>query len=156
MTERSKGFPGPNTCYDASSDTSFVLALLTLSPILLMPAYAVLAVQTRELTVINMWAGQFLSEGLNFTLKHIVKAERPADSKLHLNGYGFPSSHSQYMGYFGAFLISHMYFRHRFASYRISLARSALQMLRLPRHNGVGRCCCIFEVVLAVPYPTIK
>ncbi|KIJ65535.1 hypothetical protein HYDPIDRAFT_88083 [Hydnomerulius pinastri MD-312] len=102
--------------YDASSDSSFVLALLTLSPILLMPAYAVLAVQTRELTIINMWAGQLLSEGLNLVLKHIVKEERPDDSKLHLNGYGFPSSHSQYMGYFGTFLICHMYFRHRFAS----------------------------------------
>ncbi|KIJ20979.1 hypothetical protein PAXINDRAFT_174333 [Paxillus involutus ATCC 200175] len=102
--------------YDASSDTSLVLALLTLSPILLMPAYAVLALQTRELTIINMWAGQFLSEGLNLVLKDIIKAERPEDTRLHLNGYGFPSSHSQYMGYFGAFLICHVYFRHRFAS----------------------------------------
>ncbi|KAH7890876.1 hypothetical protein F5I97DRAFT_1923364 [Phlebopus sp. FC_14] len=102
--------------YDASSDTSFVLALLTLSPILLMPAYAALAVQTRELTIINMWAGQLLSEALNLVLKHIFKEERPDNSKLHLNGYGFPSSHSQYMGYFGAFLACHLYFRHRFTS----------------------------------------
>ncbi|KAG0709437.1 hypothetical protein DFH29DRAFT_230685 [Suillus ampliporus] len=102
--------------YDASSDTSFVLALLTLSPILLMPAYAVLAVQTRELTIINMWAGQLLSEGFNLVLKHVIKQERPADGQIHLNGYGFPSSHSQYMGYFSTFLICHMYFRHRFAS----------------------------------------
>ncbi|KAG9313107.1 hypothetical protein JVU11DRAFT_6557 [Chiua virens] len=102
--------------YDASSDTSLVLALLTLSPILLMPAYAVLAVQTRELTIINMWAGQFLSEVFNYILKHIIKEERPDGSSLHLNGYGFPSSHSQYMGYFGGFLVCHMYFRHQFAS----------------------------------------
>ncbi|OAX39604.1 hypothetical protein K503DRAFT_72546 [Rhizopogon vinicolor AM-OR11-026] len=102
--------------YDASSDTSFIFALLTLSPILLMPAFAVLAVQTRELTIINMWAGQFLSEGFNLVLKHIIKQERPSDSQFHLNGYGFPSSHSQYMGYFSAFLTCHMYFRHRFAS----------------------------------------
>lgn len=32
------------------------------------------------------------------------------------NGYGFPSSHSQYMAYFSSFLICHLYFRHRFAS----------------------------------------
>ncbi|KAI6041331.1 hypothetical protein EDC04DRAFT_2867323 [Pisolithus marmoratus] len=102
--------------YDASSHTSCVLALLTLSPILLMPAYAALAVQTRELTIINMWAGQFFSEGLNIVLKRAFREERPPDSKLHLNGYGFPSSHSQYMGYFGAFLTCHLYFRHRFAS----------------------------------------
>jgi dolichyldiphosphatase len=63
-----------------------------------------------------MWAGQLLSEALNWILKHIIKEERPNGSNLHLNGYGFPSSHSQYMGYFGAFLICHMYFRHRFTS----------------------------------------
>jgi membrane-associated phospholipid phosphatase len=34
----------------------------------------------------------------------------------HGNGYGFPSSHSQYMGYFAAFLVCHMYFTHRFPS----------------------------------------
>lgn len=32
------------------------------------------------------------------------------------NGYGFPSSHSQYMGYFTTFLTCHMFFRHRFAT----------------------------------------
>jgi membrane-associated phospholipid phosphatase len=32
------------------------------------------------------------------------------------NGYGFPSSHSQYMGYFASFLMCHLYFRHRFTS----------------------------------------
>ena len=30
-------------------------------------------------------------------------------------GYGFPSSHSQWMGYFAAFLLCHLAFRHRFA-----------------------------------------
>ena len=30
------------------------------------------------------------------------------------NGYGFPSSHSQYMGYFATFLILHLHFRHKF------------------------------------------
>ncbi|EGO22467.1 hypothetical protein SERLADRAFT_362704 [Serpula lacrymans var. lacrymans S7.9] len=98
--------------YDASSNLSLVLALLTLSPILLMPAYAVLAVQTRELTIINMWAGQLLSEALNLVLKRTIKQERPVDS---MSGYGFPSSHSQYMGFFAAFLTCHLYYRHRFS-----------------------------------------
>ena len=37
------------------------------------------------------------------------------------NGYGFPSSHSQYMGYFATFLILHLYSKHKFApsGYRI-------------------------------------
>ncbi|KAF9006167.1 hypothetical protein BDQ17DRAFT_1399096 [Cyathus striatus] len=83
-------------------------------PILLMASYAALAVQTREFIIIVMWAGQFAGELLNYILKHIIKEERPIESIG--NGYGFPSSHSQYMGYFSSFLICHLYFRHRFAT----------------------------------------
>ncbi|GAW00497.1 PAP2-domain-containing protein [Lentinula edodes] len=61
-----------------------------------------------------MWAGQFANEGFNWILKRLYKEDRP-DGSLG-NGYGFPSSHSQYMGYFSTFLICHLYFRHRFAS----------------------------------------
>ncbi|KAG2051048.1 hypothetical protein BDR06DRAFT_990593 [Suillus hirtellus] len=126
--------------YDPSSDTSLVLALVTLSPILLMPAYAVLAVYTRELTIINMWAGQLLSEGLNLVLKHTFKQERPVDSQLHLNGYGFPSSHSQYMGYFSAFLICHVYFRHRFTSTGSIVLD---QLFRIVVYLGLAAWCAI-------------
>jgi len=76
-----------------------------------------------------MWAGQLLSEALNWILKHIIKEERPNGSNLHLNGYGFPSSHSQYMGYFGAFLICHMYFRHRFTSCGYPLLDQAFRFI---------------------------
>ncbi|KAJ3743610.1 PAP2-domain-containing protein [Lentinula detonsa] len=100
--------------YDDDSLLSLALALVTLSPILLMAAYASLAVQTREFLVIIMWAGQFGNEGFNWILKRLYKEDRP-DGSLG-NGYGFPSSHSQYMGYFSTFLICHLYFRHRFGS----------------------------------------
>ncbi|KAK7025196.1 acidPPc domain-containing protein [Favolaschia claudopus] len=100
--------------YDDSSYFSLALALLTLSPILLMPAYAVFAVQTREYLIIVMWLGQFAGEVLNLVLKHTIKQGRPSYSAA--NGYGFPSSHSQYMGYFASFLILHLWFRHRFSS----------------------------------------
>lgn len=40
----------------------------------------------------------------------------PANSDSLSNGYGFPSSHSQYMAYFSSFLIMHLFFRHRFIS----------------------------------------
>ena len=40
-------------------------------------AYAALAVQTRELLLINMWAGQFLCEGVSWLLKRAVKQDRP-------------------------------------------------------------------------------
>ncbi|KAJ7224141.1 hypothetical protein GGX14DRAFT_648651 [Mycena pura] len=127
--------------YDDSSYFSLALALVTLSPILLMastasnlfaivdpvlyfqPAYAALAIQTREYIIIIMWAGQFAGEALNLVLKHAIRQERPSYSAAH--GYGFPSSHSQYMGYFTTFLILHLYFRHRFASTGYSILDSA-------------------------------
>ncbi|EKM50614.1 uncharacterized protein PHACADRAFT_129960 [Phanerochaete carnosa HHB-10118-sp] len=89
-----------------------MLALLTLSPILLNPAYLALAVYTRELLFIEMWAGQLLCEAFNWVLKHVIREERPYK---HMGpGYGFPSSHSQWMGYFAAFLLCHLMYRHRF------------------------------------------
>ncbi|KAI0057433.1 hypothetical protein BV25DRAFT_1812448 [Artomyces pyxidatus] len=100
--------------YDSSSHVSLLMALITLSPILLMASYAVLAVFTRELTVVHMWAGQFLCEFFNWVIKHLIKEDRPVDSVG--NGYGFPSSHSQYMAYFATFLVLHLHFRHRFVS----------------------------------------
>lgn len=132
---------------DDSSYFSLALALITLSPILLMvsPAYrakyqllsviqasyAALAVQTREFLVIVMWAGQLFGELLNWVIKRAIKQDRPIRAAFtaiqgfilkiffpeHIgNGYGFPSSHSQYMAYFASFLMCHLYFRHRFSS----------------------------------------
>ncbi|KAI9458207.1 PAP2-domain-containing protein [Lactarius psammicola] len=105
--------------YDSSSYFALAMALITLSPILLMSSYAVLAVFTREITIINMWVGQFCCEGFNFVVKRLVKEGRPPGSVG--NGYGFPSSHSQYMGYFATFLILHLHFKHKFgpSGYRI-------------------------------------
>ncbi|OCH91518.1 PAP2-domain-containing protein [Obba rivulosa] len=103
--------------YDEASHLAHALALLTLSPILLClmsrkPAYLALALYTRELLFFELGAGQLLCEAFNYFLKHIIKEERP---NLDLGeGYGFPSSHSQWMGYFAAFMTCHFIFRHRF------------------------------------------
>ncbi|TEB30887.1 hypothetical protein FA13DRAFT_1733297 [Coprinellus micaceus] len=79
-----------------------------------MASYAALAVQTREYLILVMWTGQLAGEALNLAIKHLIKQERPIES--FGNGYGFPSSHSQYMAYFSTFLMLHLYFRHRFSS----------------------------------------
>lgn len=77
-----------------------------------------------------MWAGQMLCECFNYMLKHIIQEERPNrectqicaslcrltefECAEHLgDGYGFPSSHSQWMGYFASFLFLHFTLRHR-------------------------------------------
>ena len=81
-----------------------------------------------------MWAGQLGGELLNWLIKRAIKQERPMRKSSLMkqpinilaqwcpliasigNGYGFPSSHSQYMAYFTSFLMCHIYFRHRFSS----------------------------------------
>jgi len=98
--------------YNPASSTSLALALATLSPILLMACYGALTLVTRDALILNMWLGQLACEGFNGVLKSAYKEGRP-DGKLG-NGYGWPSSHSQFMGYFSSFLILHIYFRHRF------------------------------------------
>lgn len=65
---------------DTDSYLSFGLALLTLSPILLMASYASLAIFTRELTILIMWAGQLLCEATNYLLKHLFQHPRPNGS----------------------------------------------------------------------------
>ncbi|KAI0794443.1 PAP2-domain-containing protein [Fomes fomentarius] len=100
--------------YDESSAVAQVLAFLTLTPILLNPAYASLTVWTRELLFLEMWAGQMLCECFNYVLKHIIQQDRPSTDLG--DGYGFPSSHSQWMGYFASFLFWHFTYRHRFTS----------------------------------------
>jgi len=113
--------------YDTDSYLSFGLAMLTLSPILLMASYTSLAIFTRELSVLIMWAGQFLCEASNYLLKHSLKQPRP-NAELG-DGYGFPSSHSQYMAYFATFLICHVRFRHRFTPTGNTLVDLLLRLL---------------------------
>lgn len=43
----------------------------------LQPVYAGIIVKTRELTVINMMAGQLASDVFNHVLKYTIKQERP-------------------------------------------------------------------------------
>ncbi|KAG8759198.1 hypothetical protein FRC14_006443 [Serendipita sp. 396] len=107
--------------YDPASNLGLALALVTLSPILLMACYGALSVVTRDLLIINMWIGQFGCEGFNYVLKHVIKEERPATLHPSGGGYGFPSSHSQFMGYFAAFMVLHLHLHHRFATTGIVL-----------------------------------
>jgi len=71
-------------------------------------------ITTRELTLINMFCGQLANHVLNSVLKHAVKQERPGPLG---DGYGFPSLHSQAMGYFAMFMFLHLNLRHSFTSY---------------------------------------
>ena len=62
---------------DASSKLSQLMAIMTLSPILVVPAYLAVFVFERELVVLNMLAGQLVNELLSWVLKRHLKEERP-------------------------------------------------------------------------------
>ncbi|CAG8537247.1 2686_t:CDS:2 [Paraglomus brasilianum] len=63
----------------------------------------------REIVAINMFIGQLTCELTNAILKRIIREQRPTD-KLG-DGYGMPSSHAQFVGYFAVFSILHLYTR---------------------------------------------
>lgn len=83
------------------------LSLITLAPPFLLVAYITLLLVRRELTILTSFVGQLACEGLNLGLKRIFKHGRPTD--FLGTGYGMPSSHSQFMGYFMAFWCLHLY-----------------------------------------------
>ncbi|KAJ9474669.1 Dolichyldiphosphatase [Pseudozyma hubeiensis] len=93
--------------YDPSDSLAKLMALITLSPIFLLCSYITIILLRRELTFINALIGQLACEGLNWALKRLIKQPRPTG---HLGaGYGMPSSHSQFLGFFAAFFLSHFY-----------------------------------------------
>lgn len=93
--------------YDPSDSIAKVLALVTLSPIFLLCSYVTIILLRRELTFINAMIGQLACEGLNWALKRLFRQARPT---THLgSGYGMPSSHSQFLGFFAAFFLAHFY-----------------------------------------------
>ncbi|KAF9914777.1 hypothetical protein BX616_007575 [Lobosporangium transversale] len=86
---------------------SKIFAHLTLSPLAIICGYIAVVLTTRDLTVVTMFAGQLLNEGINFVLKRLVKQARPTEYLG--DGYGMPSSHSQFMAYFAAYMILLVY-----------------------------------------------
>ena len=93
--------------YDPSDTFAKLFALVTLSPIFLLCSYVTIILLRRELTFINALIGQLVCEGLNWALKRLIKQPRPTD-RLGA-GYGMPSSHSQFLGFFAAFFLSHFW-----------------------------------------------
>ncbi|KAF9295886.1 hypothetical protein BGZ74_010573 [Mortierella antarctica] len=86
---------------------SKIFAHLTLSPLAITCGYIAVILTTRDLTPILMLAGQALNECVNFVLKRLVKQARPTEYLG--DGYGMPSSHSQFMAFFATYLTILMY-----------------------------------------------
>ena len=88
--------------YEKGDFLGFLLSLLSLLPIFLLISYTTLILEKpRTLLVLGLF-GQLVNEGLNSLLKNSMKIPRP---QLKGKGYGFPSSHSQFMGYFMSYFL---------------------------------------------------
>ncbi|RKP07038.1 phosphatidic acid phosphatase type 2/haloperoxidase, partial [Thamnocephalis sphaerospora] len=78
-----------------------LMALTTLIPIALIVSYFSVLVTGRKAWVALAMAGQLGNEVINFALKKYIKEHRPHPCLS--DGYGMPSSHSQFMLYFATF-----------------------------------------------------
>ncbi|KAI8928642.1 hypothetical protein BC831DRAFT_447436 [Entophlyctis helioformis] len=78
------------------------LALASLAPIFLVVAYTTLAVSSRDLATLWMFAGQLANEGLNAVIKVWIGQPRP--TAFLGRGHGMPSSHAQFMWFFAVYL----------------------------------------------------
>ncbi|KAG0210573.1 Dolichyldiphosphatase 1 [Mortierella sp. GBA30] len=88
---------------------SKLFAYVTLSPMALVCGYVAVIITSRDLKPAVMFAGQLANEIVNQILKRLVKQARPTEYLG--DGYGMPSSHSQFMAYFATYTIVLMYRR---------------------------------------------
>ncbi len=86
----------------------------------------------RELTFINALIGQLGCEGFNWFLKRLLKQPRPHHGQLG-KGYGMPSSHSQFVGFFAAFFVAHFCLHHP----NKAVPRTLINTIRRAEHVAV-------------------
>lgn len=98
-------YRSPDTITDPWGPT---WALITLSPVLTLAVYMAVIVLRREMTYVNVLLGQILCETVNGKLKRRIRQERP--TQVLGSGYGMPSSHAQFCGFFAVFWTLHLLF----------------------------------------------
>ncbi|RPA78415.1 PAP2-domain-containing protein [Ascobolus immersus RN42] len=96
--------------YDPASPISFISAYLSLLPQVILVIFGSIVYSTREIEVLLFLIGQLLSEAINVVLKKWFRQHRPgylveigALREGEGRGYGMPSSHGQFMGFFAVY-----------------------------------------------------
>ena len=79
------------------------LALASMLPIFLIVSYLTTIAVRRELHTCAILFGQLLNEALNLALKKQIRQPRPEGAPS--DDFGMPSSHSQFMGFFAAYIV---------------------------------------------------
>lgn len=103
--------PSNSSCQNPSDPISYLCAWLALVPQALCIVYVTLIWSSREIEIILMFLGQLSCEALNFLLKRLIKQERP--KQMYGKGYGMPSSHAQFVGFWAVALGLFLLLRHQ-------------------------------------------
>ncbi|EDO15980.1 hypothetical protein Kpol_499p8 [Vanderwaltozyma polyspora DSM 70294] len=92
--------------YDARDPISFISAYFSLLPVGVLVFYLSWFITTREMEACIIAGGQVANEIFNNIIKNIIKQPRPYSfgetfqNGTMRSGYGMPSAHSQFMGFF--------------------------------------------------------
>lgn len=92
--------------YEYGDIVGYVLGLITLIPIFVLVSYATRIFCQRDFHAVFMLAGQIASLIVNKVLKVVINESRPPDTGLLDSG--MPSNHSQFIGFFCAYAVSHL------------------------------------------------
>lgn len=63
---------------------------------------------------ITFFFGTLLNEAINAILKQVIREERPTERESLYSEYGMPSSHSQFMWFFTAYIAYFIFIRYTF------------------------------------------
>ncbi|CCH45627.1 Dolichyldiphosphatase [Wickerhamomyces ciferrii] len=94
--------------YDPQDPISTISVYFSLLPIGILIFYLSWFIVTREIEPVIIAGGQVVNDIINNIVKNIIKEERPLaidgfQSNGLRSGYGMPSAHSQFMGFFAIF-----------------------------------------------------
>ncbi|CCE65256.1 hypothetical protein TPHA_0K01220 [Tetrapisispora phaffii CBS 4417] len=126
--------------YDSNSLLSFCCAYFSLIPIGILMFYLSWFITTREIEACIIAGGQVSNEIFNNVVKKIIKQPRPAffgdsfQNNTMRSGYGMPSAHSQFMGFF-------------FIYFTLTYIRRWNNLTSVKKVLGVANLACLSAIV---------
>lgn len=132
--------------YDPNDLISFISVYFSLLPIGILIFYLSWFIITREIEPVIIAGGQVVNDIVNNIVKNIIKEQRPLfiegfqQSGLR-SGYGMPSAHSQFMGFFATFFMLKVWLNWK----GLNTSRKVMSSIAL---YGVAGCVVFSRVYL--------
>ena len=144
MNETWKTFTLTFVEYVENDDIGKMLAILSLSPLVIVIVFLTVFACKRDLHTCTFGVGTILNGVLNYVLKHTVKESRPTDISNRLptklwEQYGWPSSHSQFMCFVSFYLVLFLHLRlSRSESFLSKLSKLTCSLLSCALAGGMN------------------